>query len=116
MQFELYAEACTAADSCRGNACTVFRSTAISSFSDLGTGIGNAEKCEPKNCNGEGYQYGYLPIACASGYAGYGIGSCPMPESTDCTALGYSKNSCPDGAVSLKCPFDNDKMFCISQS
>ncbi len=105
-------KACTGETSCNGKACTIFRPTAIAAATDLGTGIGTYEVCTPKNCSGDSYQYGYLPTGCAAGYAGYGIGTCPAPFSTDCATLGYKWDSCDSGKETLKCPFNMAKVFC----
>ncbi len=104
---------CTGSGSCNGKACTIFRPTAIAKATDLGTGIGAYETCTPKNCSGDSYQYGYLPTGCATGYAGYSIGSCPTPSTTDCSALGYTQTSCPSSAHAVKCPFDHSKIACL---
>ncbi len=41
-------------------------------------------------------------------------GICPRPVSTDCVELGYVETSCFDGKITIKCPYDSSKCFCMS--
>lgn len=106
------AKSCTADTACGGQSCIIFKPSAIASASELGLGIGLYESCSPTNCSDDSYQFGYLPTGCASGYAGYDIGSCAVPFSTDCVALGYKWESCSADKEVLKCPFNSAKVFC----
>ena len=51
---------------------------------------------------------------CRSGYADTESYWCSVPETTDCSALGYNKsgNDCTDRSKIL-CPFDNSKFACF---
>ncbi len=106
------AVSCEGATACNGKSCTIFKSSAITNASELGTGIGSYASCSPTNCSGTSYKYGYLPTACATGYAGYDIGDCPIPFTTDCDTLGYKWESCSESQQELKCLFNSAKVFC----
>lgn len=53
-------------------------------------------------------------VAAAGGAFPAGAAEVACTESPDCASLGYTRTAaqCPDGGI--KCPFDGNKMFCVS--
>ena len=70
------------------------------------------ETC-PENalCEYEACTWRYCdPYACKVGYKYF----CKAPESTDCKTLGYNQvpSDCP-GAITIKCPYDDQLVYCL---
>ena len=74
---------------------------------------GICSSCTPKNCSDNTTKYKFSE--CQEGYAGYGIGGCPTPVTTNCQVLGYTKQSCPTGYTAIKCPFGSS-VYCFKNT
>ena len=68
--------------------------------------------CANASCN-LGCNDKYKFNSCNSGYYGVGIGSCPVPQSTDCALLGYKFIGCLGDNTAIACPFDKSKVACF---
>ncbi len=51
---------------------------------------------------------------CPSGQIDTNTYWCSIPKTMDCSVLGYVKNSCDDNQYALKCPFGDNKYFCLN--
>lgn len=69
-------------------------------------------ECANAACN-LGCNDKYKFNACNGVYYGVAIGTCPVPQSTDCKILGYTAVSCASGKTKITCPFDKSKAVCL---
>ncbi len=73
------------------------------------------ESCDKINSNCSSGGRKYKAIGCALNWVDTQSYWCAVPQTTDCTALGYDKSSgsCSGELMQFGCPFDKTKFACI---